>query len=303
MQQPGKESVRQPFLVEENTEPAVEPAEDELPKPAVRGGKRTRVLIVPPPGLLSVLLAEPAIRAFGQAETSSREITICHEYADLFIGHPGVRGLAYGDAGELNESFDKVIYLRGEPRKGAAMDWMFDAAGQLGVRLEHQTPQIILNSFDFVRTQRFGLSKVPRPRVVLAPLSDSAESWLAAHSVELAQLLKQKLGAGLVYAGGGIGPAAEGAKDLRGKLTAREIAAVLQQCDLLISEEEETAALAAAIHLPIVYLGKNSWDCWPRKEGSSIISICPAGPEDVLGAVARLNPAWNTGRPTEGTVQ
>ncbi len=294
MQQPGKESLCQPFLVEQNTEPA---------KPAVRSGKHIRVLIVPPPGLLSALLAEPAIWAFGQAEASGREITICHEYADLFIGHPGVRGLAYGDADELNESFDKVIYLRGEPRKGAAMDWMFDAAGQLGVRLEQQTPQIILNSFDFVRTQRFGLSKVRRPRVVLAPLSDSAESWLAAHSVELAQLLKKKLGAGLVYAGGGIGPAAEGAKDLRGKLTAREIAAVLQQCDLLISEEEETAALAAAIHLPIVYLGKNSWDCWPVKEGSSIISICPTGPEDVLGAVGQLNPAWSEGRPTEGTVQ
>lgn len=268
--------------------PNNEPAE---PKDSV--SKRTKVLIVPPVGLLAALCAEPAIRVLGQTAAPEQEITICHEYADLYIGHPGVRGLAYGDAEELNKSFDKVMYLQGAPQKGAGMDWIFDAAGQLGVRLEQpQTPQIILNSFDFVRTQRFGLSKLAHPRVVLAPHRDDSSSWMTSQSPELARLLKEKWGAGLLYAGGGGGVAAEESKDLRGKLTAREIAAVLRQCDLLITEDEEIAALAAAIQLPVVYLGKNTWDCWPMKDGAGVVSVCPSSPGKVLEAIGRLNLSW-----------
>lgn len=250
-------------------------------------------MIVPPPGLTAALWAEPALRAFAQTAASKLEITICHEYADLYIGHSGIHGLAYGDAGDLKESFDKVIYLRGAPRKGAGMDWMFDAAGQLGARLEKQTaPQIILNSFDFVRTQRFGLSKLAHPRVALAPSASDSSSWLTSQSGELGRLLKEKWQAGLLYLGGGAGAAAPESKDLRGKLTAREIAAVLRQCDLLITEDEEIAALAAAIQLPIVYVGKNTWDCWPMKDGAGVVSICPNRPEEVLEAVGRLNLSW-----------
>lgn len=259
-------------------------------------------MLVPPPGLPAALWAEPAVRIFAQTAASEQDITICHEYADLYIGHPGIRGLAYGDAGELKESFDQVVYLRGAPRKGAGMDWMFDAAGQLGVRLEQQTtPQIILNSFDFVRTQRFGLSKLARPRAALAPIAAEPPSWLTAQSAELGRLLKGKWGVGLLYIGGGNSPAAAEAKDLRGKLTAREIATVLRQCDLLITEDEEIAALAAALPLPIVYVGRNTWDCWPMKEGTGVVSICPTQPEEVVEAVRRLNLSWAE-KPSEKSV-
>lgn len=296
----GKESFCGPFLAEPSALSAEPPSGSDGPAGSERALRR--VLIVPPVGLRAALLAEPAIRLFGQTFASEQEITICHEYADLYIGHPGVRGLAYGDAGELKESFDKVIYLRGAPRKGAGMDWMFDAAGQLGVRLEQQTPQILLNSFDFVRSQRFGLSKLARPRIVLAPMSADCSSWLSSQGAEVGRLLKEKWGASLVYVGGGSGPAAPEAKDLRGKLTAREIATVLRQCDLLISEDEEIASLAAAIRLPMVYLGKNSWDCWPMKEGSGMVSVCPAQPQEVLEAAERLKISWVKEKPAEESV-
>lgn len=294
----GKESIRRPFLTADSAQPSGEPNQ-----PLSSGGSRTKrikVLLVPPAGLLAALWAEPAVRIYAQTAASEQEITLCHEYADLYIGHPGVHGLAYGDAGELKESFDKVIYLRGAPQKGAGMDWMFDAAGQLGVRLEQQqTPQIILNSFDFVRTQRFGLSKLAHPRIALAPISTDSSSWLSVQSAELGRLLKDKWGAGLLYVGGSGGTAAQEAKDLRGKLTAREIATVLRQCDLLISEDEEITALAAAIQLPVVYLGRNSWDCWPMKEGACVIAVCPVKPEEVLEAVERLPVSWAGPKTTE----
>ncbi len=294
----GKESVRRPFLTEDSAPLSGEPTQPILSDGT--GTKRMKVLLVPPAGLLPALWAEPAVRIYAQAAASEQEITICHEYADLYIGHPGVHGLAYGDAGELKESFDKVIYLRGAPQKGAGMDWMFDAAGQLGVRLEQQqTPQIILNSFDFVRTQRFGLSKLAHPRIALAPMSTDTSSWLSVQSAELGRLLREKWGGGLLYVGGSGSAAAPEAKDLRGKLTAREIATVLRQCDLLISEDEEIAALAAAIQLPVVYLGRNSWDCWPMKKGAGVVSVCPVKPEDVLEAVERLPISWATPKTTE----
>lgn len=245
---------------------------------------------MPQAGLLSVLAAEPGLRAFGR-QCENRDITICHEYADLFIGHPAVHGLAYGDAGRLDESFDKVIYLRGRPGKGDPMDWIHDVAHNLGVRLEQQTPQIELCSFDFVRTQRFGVCRMRRPRVAMATLCGQPEGWAPEDRHRICRLLREQWHVSLIHVGQGGEEIEPGARDLRGKLTAREIAAVLKQCDLLLTEDEEMAALAAAVQVPAVFICAKSWDCWPAAEGAAVVSVYPASPQEVLEAMERVAPA------------
>ena len=235
------------------------------------------------------MYAEPAIRIYGKQ--GRNEITVCHEYADLYVGHSSVHGLAYSGAGEIQETFDKVIYLRDKTEKGVPMDWIFDAAHQLGVTLEHQKPQIMLSSFDFVRTQRFGISRVRRPRIAIAMRPEEPEGWPRDCRRELGRLLCEKMQAGLVYVGGCFGETVEGGKDLREKLMAREIAAVLRQCDLLISEDEEITALASAVQVPAVYLCRKSWDRWPAAEGACVVSVYPEKVQDVLEAIGRLRPA------------
>lgn len=251
-----------------------------------------RILILLPKGLLSALYAEPAIRALGSGGARRKEIAVCHENADLYAGHPAVHGVAYSEAGGLAASFDKVITLRGALGKEGAMDWVFEVARQLGVTLEQQAPQIALNSFDFVRTQRFGISKLARPRIAIAMAAEASSGWPAASRRDLCRLLRSRMSAGLVYVGGCHGEIEESAKDLRGKLMAREIAAVLKQCDLLISEEEEMVSLAAAVQTPVLYICRKSWDQWPAAEGARVISIYPEKPEEVLEAMGRLNPAF-----------
>lgn len=250
-------------------------------------------MILLPEGLLSALEAEPAIRAFGMGRTRQKEITVCHEYADLYVGHPAVHGLAYSGAGDLNQSFDKVITLRAQPGKRGPMDWVYEVAHQLGVTLEQQAPEISLSSFDFVRTQRFGISKVAHPRIAMALAREASAGWPAQSRRELCRLLRSRMSAGLVYVGGCHGEIAESGKDLRGKLMAREIAAVLRQCDLLISEDEEIVSLAAAVQTPVVYICRKSWDRWATGEGARVISIYPEKPEEVLEAIEQLNPAFS----------
>ncbi len=252
-----------------------------------------RILLILPEGLLSAVGAEPAIRAMGREKRPRKEITVCHEHADLYAGHPAVHRVAYSETGGLAASFDKVITLRGALGKEGAMDWVFEVAHQLGVTLEQQAPQIALNSFDFVRTQRFGISKLARPRIALALAAEASSGWPASSRRELCRLLRSRMAAGLVYVGGCHGEIEESAKDLRGKLMAREIAAVLKQCDLLISEEEEMVSLAAAVQTPVIYICRKSWDQWPAAKGAQVISIYPEKPEEVLEAMGRLSPVFS----------
>jgi len=249
-------------------------------------------LLILPRGLLSALYAEPAIRALFEEKSVRREIAVCHEHADLYAGHPAVCRVAFSEADGLAASFDKVITLRGSLRKEAAMDWVYEVARQLGVTLQQQTPQISLNSFDFVRTQRFGIGKLARPRIALAFSAEAFPEWPASSRRDLCRLLRSRMSAGLVYVGGCHGQIEESAKDLRGKLTARENAAVLRQCDLLISEEEEMASLAAAVQTPVLFVCKKPWDQWPAGEGAQVISIFPRKPQEVLEAMGRINPAF-----------
>ncbi len=204
------------------------------------------------------------------------------------MNHPAVFGLAYGDAGELSGSFEKVVYLRETPGKGDPMDWIHDAACHLGVKLEQQSPQIDLSSFDFVRTQRFGISRMARPRIAIASVSGDGAGWSADHRKATCQLLCEKMSAGLVWVGDRSGQDAVSGKDLRGKLMAREIAAVLKQCDLLIGEDEEIAALATAVKTPTLFICRKSWDCWPAEPGAQVVSLYPGRPEEVLEAIGRL---------------
>src|SRR5690606_26809925 len=96
---------------------------------------KRKMLIVPEPGLLGGLLAEPVIRAIGEGRKGELEITVCHECADLFAGHPSVHALAYSYPDRAGV-FDQAVTLLSGPGKGKVMDKIFAYGVQAGAAVQ-----------------------------------------------------------------------------------------------------------------------------------------------------------------------
>lgn len=244
------------------------------------------MLVVPETGMLGALLAEPALRALAAGHPGDLAITVCHEYADLFAGHPAVHALAYAYP-DKPEAFDQIITLQAGQGKGTTMDKMLEYAANLGTTPGDNQPKIFLNSFDLLRAQRFGLSKIPHPRLALIlpePMAaEEATAWR-----DLCRTLTEKLECGIVLLGPDGGRRFEYGRDLRGKLMARETAAVISQCDVLISPDAEMVWVASAVRVPGIFVGCPDiarTDCPGAEQG---IVEYAAGPEYVVEALSRL---------------
>ena len=247
---------------------------------------RERLLIVPEPGLCGALLAEPGIRALHLDGAGDPEITVCHETADLFAGHPAVHALAYSYP-ERTDQFDRIITLQAGRGKGTNMEKIEVYAAGAGAVLHENQPKVFLTSFDLIRVQRFGLNQVVRPRVALTlptylPAAEE-EGWIA-----LCRALTERMGCGVVLLGDEGTVNIPGGKDFRGKLMAREMAAVLSQCDVLITSEAEMIWMGLSVRVPGVFIGTEEMArmlCPDREQGGF---ECATGPHDVIEAMSRL---------------
>lgn len=242
-------------------------------------------MIVPGRGGLEALLAEPAIRALGSG--GGEAITVCHEFADLFAGHPAVHALAYTYP-EHAEQFERIITLEAGQEKGKTMDRIWDYAGQMGVSLSDERPRLFLNSFDLIRVQRFGLGKVPRPRTAVA-LPEGMSTAQEAAWRGLCRTLGEKMECGIVLLGREVNERVSFGRDLRGKLMARETAAVLSQCDVLIAGDAEMIWTAAAVKVPGIFVGSAAMASMVCPEARQGVVECAAEPEDVIEAMSRLS--------------
>ena len=73
-------------------------------------------------------------------------------------------------------------------------------------------------------------------------------------------------------------------KNLSGKLTAREAAAVLSQCDILATTEENYAALALGVGIDAIVIG-SEMAASEKEEFTGVVRIDEFSPERILSAM------------------
>jgi hypothetical protein len=114
-------------------------------------------------------------------------------------------------------------------------------------------PWICLDSFDAAEIQRFRLDAIGRPRIAVAIGDDGSEvngkidDWKEVH-----RRLIDNLGATVIQIGPETWPTLEGGVNLVGRLTCREAAAVLMDCELLICGDNGYLDLAAGVQTPTI---------------------------------------------------
>jgi ADP-heptose:LPS heptosyltransferase len=258
-------------------------------------------LIVPEPGILRALCAEPAIRRYGQQQKDI-EITVCHPYADLFASHPAVQTVAYSMKDAEQVHYDRQIQLHAGNDKGTIMEWMQNYGIQLGVEVENPRPKIEMSSFDLVRVQRFGLSRLSSPRIAVAIAADGMDDADPERWCNMCSFLSDQMKAGIVLIGYGGPVKMEAELDLRGRLMAREMAAVISRCDILISDDPEMIWMAGSVQVPAIFLGSQSMADVTCPQDQHLW-IQTDGPEDVLEAISRLGQCYDRNNQSDSVME
>jgi ADP-heptose:LPS heptosyltransferase len=213
-----------------------------------------RILVEIAEGLSEAVCAEPAIRSLKSRFGMSSQITVCSTQGDLFRNHPAVERFGCVDSYLNRSEFDQVFRLNGRQEAYARNRNLVEHyAGQLGVNLMDRRPWIYLDSFDAAEIQRFRLDSVGRPHIAMAmgddgsELNGKIELW-----TELQRELIANLGATVIQIGPETWPALEGGVNLIGRLTCRDAAAVLMDCDVLICGDNGYLDLAAGVQTPVI---------------------------------------------------
>ncbi len=205
-------------------------------------------------GLSEAVCAEPAIRSLKSRFGMSSHITVCSTQGDLFRNHPAVERFGCVDSNLNQNEFDQSFRLNGRQEAYARNRNLVEYyASQLGVNLMDRRPWICLDSFDAAAIQRFRLDAIGRPRIAMAIGDDGSEvdgtieDWKEMH-----RLLIANLGATVIQIGPETWPVLEGGVNLVGRLTCREAAAILMDCQLLICGDNGYLDLAAGVQTPVI---------------------------------------------------
>jgi hypothetical protein len=213
-----------------------------------------RILVEIAEGLSEAVCAEPAIRSLKSRFGMSSQITVCSTQGDLYRNHPAVERFGCVDSNLNRNEFDQSFRLNGRQEAYAQSRNLVEYyAGQLSVNLIDRRPWICLDSFDTAEIQRFRLEEVGRPRIAMAVGDDGSkgneriEDWKQLH-----RQLITSLGATVIQIGPETWPTLEGGVNLVGRLTSREAAAVLMDCELLICGDNGYLDLAAGVQTPVI---------------------------------------------------
>jgi hypothetical protein len=183
-------------------------------------------------------------------------ISVCAKHGDLFLGHPSVSEVLGPETCDEREGYDACFKLSGEIgleyEPTHLVNWY---ARSLAVMVEDTCPQLYLDSFDHSNVQKFGIGSMDHPRIAIAPGSPYAflrwgnEQWSL-----LCELLIEKLGASIIQLGDQGDEFLGFGSDILGKAKARESAAIIGNCDLLIGIDNGYGHMAAAVKTPCVLL-------------------------------------------------
>lgn len=204
---------------------------------------------------MEAMCAEPAIRAFKAAVLEAAEVTVSCRPCDLFRDHPGIAQFTLLDPAARTE-FHSCRRLTGAAEAmRSGLHPVRHFAQQMQVELQDTRPWIGLDSFDLVRTQRFNIEALPHPRIaVAAGAAVQSDLWPLQKWIQLAQVLQTRLHGAVIQLGTAEEPVIDDGLSLLGRLSARETAAVLSRCDLLITTNNGCIDLAAAVQTPAIVL-------------------------------------------------
>jgi hypothetical protein len=155
-------------------------------------------------------------------------------------------------------------------------------AQQVNVSLDQERPKITLAGYDLIRAQRFGACSLKKPRIGVALnamlAAEEQIQWqrFCESLVEHSECSVMVLGETKIEM-----PAS---KNLSGKLTARESAAVLSQCDILVTTEDNYAALALGVGVDAIIIGPDKTAA-DGEEYTGIVRIHEFSPERILTAM------------------
>lgn len=213
-------------------------------------------LIVVEGGLIDMLCAEPAIAAMGQTPDAPR-LTIGGAFADIFAGHPNIRGLWFPDADTQPEGFDRILTVPAEEASASAMQRIIQAARRLAVMPSRFRPRMVLTGLDALRASRLELERLGRPIALCLSEAACTAPALRRRWEQVCGLLSKFPHTAVVLLAG-----AEQSlpvqKDIAGWLTAREIAAALSRCAAWVGDDPICAALAGAVNVPGVFVSDST---------------------------------------------
>jgi hypothetical protein len=223
------------------------------------GGSAVRILVEIADGLSEAVCAEPAIRSLKTRFGMRSEITVCSMHGDLYRNHPAVVRFGNIDPHLDQSKYGHCFRLDGRSLVDSQGENLMDHyAGQLGVVLMERRPWVCLDSFDIQRIQRFRLAELALPRIALAiGAEDTCGGWNRDGWIEFCRRFTATAGGGIVQIGESNWTCFDEGINLLGRLTGREAAAVLADCDLLICGDNGYLDVAAAVQTPVIALLKS----------------------------------------------
>jgi ADP-heptose:LPS heptosyltransferase len=202
------------------------------------------------------ICAEPAIRALKQQLGDSVAITLRVTHPELFRNHPDVSRIEHTMFPPRCNVYEKKYELSINPTKQNRRSHLVDrAAEQIGVTLSpaDRIPRIYLDRWDELMLEKFNLPACGELKIAIGPhVRWPSRQWVNSKWSEICTTLKKHLGATIIQLGTAEAYTANFGIDLVGQTSSREAAAVLSQCDLLVSVDTGLAHLAAAVGTPCV---------------------------------------------------
>ena len=233
---------------------------------------------------MDAVCAEPAIDALCR-QSNAVSLTVASVNADVYVGHPGVRGIMYIEGDNRPEGFDRIITVPAGLSDASAGERILHAADVLGVQLDRTSPRIYLTSMDTIRTQRLELGHTGQPIAALCFRQETdgdSDSWRRWTSI--CDALQEQWNASIILLAG-TGGALRVHKNLVGRLMPREAAAGLSRCTVWLGDDPVYAALGAAVQIPGVFISER-----PVFQEEQMIETCPAFASDteILEALNRV---------------
>ena len=176
---------------------------------------------------------------------------VCGRNADIFLNHPAVSAIV--PIPETNDE-DGQLHLRFEGLAAAnamsthLVDWY---AEQIGVDLLERKPRLYLESIDFMRIQKYCTADTDKPKIAIAAGCDiSIKLWEDIKWQQLCQKLQDSLDIEFVQIGDDGDSIQNIGTDLTAGLSARQAAALISTCDMVIGVDNGYSHLASAVGTP-----------------------------------------------------
>mgnify|MGYP000922323469 CR=1 FL=1 len=151
------------------------------------------MLVVVEGDIIEAVCAEPVLRAIAQKYGPQCRLTVCHEHADLYTGHSSIASVAYDELEVTAGQYHKIIRIESPDGRMSIRKRISAMAQQVGVNVHDDQPRINLSGFDTLRTQRFGIGSIQRPRLALGlePMltEERLEQWN-----QVCQAIDQQIG-------------------------------------------------------------------------------------------------------------